>query len=217
MLHPIALHVNNDEAVDVSNTPFYTQRQAMSPEADIILAIHVLCSELTNNGGNPHIQWTISHQDNDRPSSSLSPTSQLNVDMDIASKQSRVNNTITHTAPYPGSGAMLIIKDQWVTTKNNEKICDALIEAIHCTYFMKKYRLTLTTYDDVDWTVIGCARDSLSLSVNLNLTKMLNDWLNTGKQLTHMHQIGKCPCCGWHKIKQLHMFQCQHPAMTWTR
>ena len=86
---PITQHVDNDKAINASrNTPFYTQCQAISPKADIIMAIHTLHSELTNDGGNNDIQWIKSHQDNDHTSSSLSPTSQLSLDMDTASKQS---------------------------------------------------------------------------------------------------------------------------------
>jgi hypothetical protein len=94
------------------------------------------------------------------------------------------------------AGGLWGILNQWVTTKYSKQICDALTEATHCRYFMKKYCLTQTTYNDIDWTGMGRAWDSLPLSVNLNLTKMLNGWFNTGKQLTHMHQTGKCPSVG---------------------
>jgi hypothetical protein len=42
-------HVDNAEAVNASNNPIYTQRQAIAPEANIILAMHTLCTELTED------------------------------------------------------------------------------------------------------------------------------------------------------------------------
>jgi hypothetical protein len=103
---------------------------------------------------------------------------------------------------------MLIIDGQWITTKYNEQIHGSMTTASHHTYFTKKYHITQATYDDIDWIGIGRAHKSLPFSTNIQLTKMLNRWLNTGEQQAHMHQTGECPCCGWPQETQLHMFQC---------
>ncbi len=215
----ITQHIDNSEAVDASNHPIYTQRQAIAPEADIILAIHTLHTKLLEDGGDTKIQWIKAHQDDNCKTSDLSPPSQLNVDMDTASKHSRTNHAITYPdpTPYPGSGAMLIIGGLWITTKYNEQIRDAMTAATHHTFFTKKYHIIQATYNDFDWIGIGRASKSLPLSTNIQLTKMLNGWLNTGEQQAHMHQTGKCPCCGWPQETQLHMFQCRHPDVTRTR
>ena len=164
----ITQHIDNSEAVDAYNHPIYTQRQAIAPEADIILAVHALRTKLSEDGGDTNIQWIKAHQDDKCKTSNLSPPSQLNVDMDTASKHSWTNHAITYPnpAPYPGSGAMLIIDGQWITTKYNEQIRDAMTAASHHTYFTKKYRITQATYDDINWIGIGHARKSLPLSTN---------------------------------------------------
>ena len=162
---PITQHVDILEAIDASN-PIYTQRQAIAPEADIVLAIHALRAKLSENGDDTKIQWIKAHQDDDCQTSDLPPSSQLNVDMDIASKHSQTNHEITYPTPYLGSDAMLIIDGQWITTKYNEQIRDAITAASHHTYFTKKYRITQATYDDINWIGIGHARKSLPLSTN---------------------------------------------------
>ena len=183
--------------IDASNNPIYTQRQAIAPEADIILAMHALCGKLADDGGDTKVQWIKAHQNDDSQTSDLSPSSQLNVDMDTVSKHSRINHAITCPTPYQGSGAMLIIGGQWIPTKYNEQIRDAMTAATHHNYFTKKYHITQATYDNIDWFGIGCACKSLPLSTNIHLTKMLHGLLNTGEQQAHMHQTGKCPCCAW--------------------
>lgn len=100
---------------------------------------------------------------------------------------------------------MLIISDQWIATKYNQ-IRDTLTETLYCKYLTRKYHLAQTTYGNIYWRGIGLARKSLPLSTNIQLTKILNGWLNTGEQQTHMHQTSECPCCGWPQETQLHKF-----------
>ena len=159
--------------------------------------MHALCGKLADDGGDTKVQWIKAHQNDDSQTSDLSPSSQLNVDMDTVSKHSRINHAITCPTPYQGSGAMLIIGGQWIPTKYNEQIRNAMTAATHHTYFTKKYHVTQATYNNIDWFGIGRACKSLPLSTNIQLTKMLNGLLNTGEQQAHMHQTGKRPCCAW--------------------
>ena len=55
------------------------------------------------------------------------------------------------------------------------------------------------------------ARRNMTLKEDTNLTKHMNEWLNTGRQKGHFGQVPECPGCGWHEETQLHMFQCLEP------
>ena len=74
----ITQHIDNSEAIDAYNHPIYTQRQAIAPEADIILAVHALRTKLSEDGGDTNIQWIKAHPDDKCKTSDLSPPSQLN-------------------------------------------------------------------------------------------------------------------------------------------
>ena len=66
----------------------------------------------------------------------------INVDTDRISKEERTSGPIVHATAYPGSGAMLIIKDKWITTSYKERICQAITEKTPKKYFLKKFQLT---------------------------------------------------------------------------
>jgi len=136
---PITQHVDNSEAVDASNNTIYTQRQAIASEADIILAIHALRAKLADDGRDIKIQWIKAHQDDDCPSYDLSPplTTQCGYGHCVQTITDH-NDVIASPTPYPGSGTMLIINDQWITTKYNEQIRDAMPATTHRTYFTTK-------------------------------------------------------------------------------
>ena len=49
-------------------------------------------------------------------------------------------------------------------------------------------------------------------SPNHQCISRITDW-----QKGHFGAVSECPCCGWHKETQLHMFHCMSPEMKWRR
>ena len=114
---------------------------------------------------------------------------------------------------------MLIIDDKWVTSKYALQIQEASTLKAHQKYFLEKYPTkTMENYNSIYWRGIGMARKQLTLKEDINLTKYMNGWLNTGRQKGLFGEVSECPACGWHEETQLHMFECKqsqaHEART---
>ena len=105
---------DNKSAVENVNNVFTTQSQTMAPEADIIMAIH---KQREQSNTKFVLTWIKAHQDDKKKYEELDDEAQLNVDVDEAASEERVNGRIVSPQPYEGSGAMLIIDGKWVTTK----------------------------------------------------------------------------------------------------
>ena len=207
-------YIDNSQSVNSMITR-PNPNQAMAPEADIILAIH---HELNSMPSKPNIQWLKAHQDDHQAFEDLTPSAQLNTSMDVASKSSRISDPVTQDTPYPGSGAMLIIKGKWVTTKYKEQIQDALMAKDHLDYFLKKYPdKNKQHYNSIYWHGIGYARSGLTNYQNINIFKLMNRWLNSGRQQGLFDQSPECVSCGWPEETILHMYQCNHPDARRTR
>lgn len=209
-----------DQYIDNSETVQHTinkvlPNKVLAPEADIILAIH---HELNNNMTiRPDTKWAESHQDDHDLLENLLLNAQMNSSMNIASK-SRNNDSIVYDTPYPGSDAMLIINGQWVTTRYSEQIRDALMANDHLQYFLHKYPdKSKKHYDSIYWHGIGLARRGLTNHQNINIFKLMNRWLNSGRQKGLFDQPSECVSCGWPEETILHMYQCNHPDAKRTR
>ena len=66
------------------------------------------------------LTWIKAHQDDKKKYEELDEEAQLNVDVDNAAGEERLNGQVVAPQPYEGCGAMLIINDKWVTTKYRE-------------------------------------------------------------------------------------------------
>ena len=138
--------------------------------------------------------------------------------MDDESKAARTDDCITTEQPLPGSGALLTIGDNKVTTKYAQQIQDALMADNHIAFFLNKYRyLNSSHYSSIHWRRIGDARKGLSATQNINIFKLMNGWLNTGRQSGLFGNPSECASCGWEEETQLHMYQCYHPDAKRTR
>ena len=207
-------YIDNSESVQSMTTPVFPNK-VLAPEADIILAIH---HELNNMPTHPTIQWLESHQDDHHSRETLQPNAQLNTSMDDESKDCRITDDITYDKPYPGSGAMLIINGQWITTKYSEQIRNALMDGKHLQYFFHKYpNKSKQHYDSIYWHGIGLARRGLTNHQNINIFKLMNRWLNSGRQKGLFDEPSECVSCGWHEETILHMYQCNHKEARNTR
>ena len=100
----------------------------LDPEMDLILAIKHLrkCSKAPSNP-----QWIRGHSDAKKASHERSDKENLNITVDRVSGNARKYGHPTTRRPLPGSGAMLIIKDKWVTTAYREQIHRAIMEPGH--------------------------------------------------------------------------------------
>lgn len=111
------------------------------------------------------IDWIRSHQDDHGRKEDLTPESQINIEMDQEATEERKHGRIVNDRPYPGSGAMLIIDGEWITTKYAERIQDASNREAHLAYFLEKYGtkfgFTREHYDSI-WNTIGRAHNGLN-------------------------------------------------------
>ena len=85
------------------------------------------------------LYWIKGHQDKDKPYNQLPDDAQINIDMDNESNTAKSNNEQVKTTPLPGSGAMLIIKGEMITTRYKEAIHEAIMRPKHKQYFLEKY------------------------------------------------------------------------------
>ena len=209
---------DNEAAVNNVNTPFKNPTQTLSAEADIIMAIHHMRKQSSTK---VNLKWVESHQDKGRRKEDLPDEAQLNVEMDQSCGNERITGTIQHPSPYPGSGAMLIIDDEWVTTHYHERIQEASLRVQHIEWFLKKYKTrnpkTIEDYNNIFWRGIGYARKRFSKRDNIRIMKFINGWLNCGRQKGKFKQQPECPGCGWPEEDQLHIFQCKHPEAVTNR
>jgi hypothetical protein len=93
----------------------------LDPEADLILAIRAVRQQTPIPST---LRWMKGHTDDKIPYDDLDPDYKTQVDMDHLAKHSRTHDPITYNTPFPGSKAMLILDNNWVTTAYNEQIQD---------------------------------------------------------------------------------------------
>lgn len=197
--------------------PIIYPSQVLASNADIILAIHHLRSQMSTA---TIIEWMRGHQDegSSKRKEDHIPKVQTNIELDDRAKHSRVYDIEHQPTPYTGSGAMLMNDGVWITSNYADQIQEAIMKPKHLKFFLKKYKTkTVSDYRSIFWKEIGWARKKLSEAENIRLTKYLNGWLNTGRQKGHFGTKSDCPCCGWHEEDQLHILQCAHPEMTKSR
>ena len=209
---------DNKSAVENVNNPYTTQSQTLAPEADIIMAIH---KQREQSNTKFTLTWIKAHQDDKKKYEELDEEAQLNVDVDKAAGEERMNGQVVTPQPYEGCGAMLIINGKWVTTKYREQIHLASTTPAHIKFFLEKYKKhgkTIDDYNSIYWRGIGNARSKLNPTENVRIMKLMNGWLNTGRQKKHFHgHSAECPSCGIAEETQIHMYQCSNVPRRETR
>ena len=129
------------------------------------------------------LTWIKAHQDDKKKYEELDEEAQLNVDVDKAAGEERMNGQVVTPQPYEGCGAMLIINGKCVTTKYREQIHLASTTPAHIKFFLEKYKKhgkTIDDYNSIYWRGIGNARSKLNPTENVRIMKLMNGWLNTG-------------------------------------
>ena len=125
-----------------------------APEADILLAIR---HSLKSQGVKGKFNFVRGHQDDNTRFSELAREAKYNVLCDEFATNTVAENHPTKL-PYPGSCAMLKIKDKLITSNMEQKLTEtATIQSI-AEYTMEKYQWTKMVYKSIDWEAIkqGC-------------------------------------------------------------
>lgn len=211
---PITQICDNQKAVDVITKPITNPSRMLDPEMDLILAIKHSRNR-TKIPSDP--EWVKGHTDRNKKPHERTAKERLNIKVDHISGDARKHATPKTRTPYPGSGAMLIINDKWITTSYREQIHRAFMEPGHRKFFCSKFHLDNDIYDTIAWRYIGYARKNLHRELNARIAKYMYNWLNSGRQKGLMEHDPTCPCCGAPEETQLHMFQCNNPTVSKTR
>jgi len=158
----------------------------LAPEADIILACH---HQRQKNNINYTLRWVKGHQDNDKPNNELDCDVKINQAIDLMAKEECKEGHTTEIQPYEGSGAMLRINGKWITTSCHEHILEAVMSKRHQQFFQNKYNgeggwisKSQEDYNKISWQGIDIARKTLTTREHVRIMKLLNGWLDTGRQ-----------------------------------
>ena len=162
-----------------------------APEAGILLAIR---HSLKSQGVKGKFNFVRGHQDDNTRFSELAREAKYNVLCDEYATNTIAENHPTKL-PYPGSCAMLKIKDKWITSNMEQNLTEAATIQSIAEYTMEKYKWTKTVYNSIDWEAIKQGRKGYSKRYNIRITKLIFDWVNKGHQKAKMHQENCFPCC----------------------
>jgi hypothetical protein len=212
---------DNQSAVDAITHTFHTPAQMLSPEADIILAIQ---HQRKHGPTQFNLRWIKAHQDDNLPNDQLDVDAKVNQSADLLAKEERLHGIPFENRPYQGSGAMLKIGNKWITSDYKTHIQEAIMKPDHLRWFKTKYNGTdnriyksETDYNNIYWKGIGQARKHLNDYDNVRIMKLMNGWLNSGRQKGLFGKDTECPACGCQEETQLHIFQCKNKDMKQTR
>jgi hypothetical protein len=189
----------------------FNPTRLLDAEADLILAIKHIRSTTKDPST---LTWMRGHSDDTTKYDNLTCKQRTQVDTDKLAKHSRTNDQVTFQTPHPGSKAMLIIDNKWITTAYHEQIHEAVVGKTYKKYFMGRHpHITNADYNTINFRGIGIARKRQSHTHTSRITKYMNGWLNVGHQKQKMGRDGQCPCCGAQDETQMHLFHCQNADM----
>ena len=142
-----------------------------------------------------------------------------NIEMDKLADFHRPNRPLLLKTIFQSSGAVLVHKNQVLTTKVGKKIRDIRHSASLRQYIQEKEQWEDDVFA-VDWPAFDACLQKLSVHKRINVTKYIFNWQNTGrqKQLFENSQamqenreardVGRCPMgCGQHEDLQ-HYLKC---------
>ena len=82
---------------------------------------------------------------------------------------------------------------------------------------MGKFKWGQKDYERINCKPIKQGSKGCSKKENINITKLMFDWVNKGNQKGGMNQKTYCPCCGVEEETLTHIFQCKESQMASTR
>jgi len=83
------------------------------------------------------LRWAKGHQYDNKPDDELDCNAKINQAMDLMAKEECKEGHIIEMQPCKGSGAMLRINGEWITTNYREHILEAVMSKRHQQFFLK--------------------------------------------------------------------------------
>ncbi|KAL7547172.1 hypothetical protein ACHAWF_010492 [Thalassiosira exigua] len=175
------LRCDNKACVDILSSkedPYLTDLS--SSEADLIQAARKIIKRCPNMA----FQHVLGHQDDrDGPESDRPVEVQLNIECDKEAgvcQRQEWPASFRPTAPE-GTGAMLYLNDDMVTTEMDEQIQYAAHGLDSLTYVRDKYEWTDNNILSINWKAIRESKNRLDTSDNIRISKLMHGWLNVGR------------------------------------
>ena len=206
----IDLWCDNKWCIDALNKPGDSLDELGKAEGALLKATRNLLTEFVDIT----LHHIYGHQDNNTSYENLEFESQLNVDCDgEAKRQMRAPSISGRTEAEPGTGAMLYLGDNMITSHMAEQIQYAGQAPKMFQYIRERFEWTDQQCCSVNWKGIGVAKKRLTRPVSNRTTQMMYGWLNVGHQKIKLDQDGTCPCCGQHEEDQIHLYRCENALM----
>ncbi len=144
----------------------------------------------------------------------------FNILMDRRAERRRLASSATlHTIPFETERATLVMNGSIVTTKIDDYITEAKTGPPMEAYIQEKMGWDQSTYDLVDWAVMGMYMKKISIGTRAKMVKLQHNWQNTGRQkglflesagasADAVLQTAQCPMgCGQYE-SPLHYLSC---------
>jgi hypothetical protein len=206
----IDLWCDNKWCIDALNKSGNSLDELGKAEGAILKATRHLLTEFVDIT----LHHIYGHQDDNNSYENLDFESQLNVDCDgEAKRQMRASSVSSRTEAEPGTGAMLYLGDDMITSHMAEQIQYAGQAPKMFQYIRERFEWTDHQCCSVNEKGIGAAKKRLTRPVSNRTTQMMYGWLNVGHQKIKFDQDGTCPCCGLHEEDQLHLYRCENVLM----
>ncbi|KAL7549684.1 hypothetical protein ACHAWF_012947, partial [Thalassiosira exigua] len=177
----LTLWCDNKACLDILSSkedPYMTDLS--SSEADLIQAARKIIKQCPNMA----FQHVLGHQDDYGPVSDRPIEVQLNIECDKGAdlcQRQEWPASFRPTAPE-GTGAMLYLNNDMVTTEMDEQIQYAAHGLDNLTYVRDKYEWTDNNILSINWKSIRESKNRLDTSDNIRISKLVNGWLNVGKK-----------------------------------
>eukprot|EP01082_Thalassiosira_pseudonana_P016026 g13601.t1 g13601 contig9:13162-14655(+) len=206
----IDLWCDNKWCIDALSNPHDAIDELGRAEGALIKATRTLLREFTGIT----LHHIYGHQDDTLTYDDLTMESQLNVDCDTEAKEQMRKSTLSgRTEAEPGTGAMLYLGDDMVTSHMAEQIQYAGQAPPMFQYIQDRFEWTDQQCTAINWKGIGVAKKRLTRPKSHRTTQMMYGWLNVGHQKVKLEQDGLCPCCGKEEETQIHLYRCTNSTM----
>ena len=112
---------------------------------------------------------------------------------------------------------MLKINGEVITSHHEHNFNDASTYQTLKDYIKNKFSWRDDEFASVDWEVIQQRRKGFTKSENVNISKLMLHWINTGHQKEKMSQEKAFQCCEYEEDTLEHIFQCEDTQVSKAR
>jgi len=144
----------------------------------------------------------------------------LNAIVDTMAEQFRLNPPMgfapmTKPLFHPLQVAALYVQGSMITSRLKQTIYERRFLEGLAHKIRKRYMLTESSFDRIDWDIFGKVFTSSSRFHKISLAKFVHGLWNTGEQKVRFHQDehGLCPCCKAVQETTYHVFQCPESSV----